>query len=85
MNSRKPTWLLALLGTLLGAVLMGLIAPSAIAWYFTPPVDLTFNCKPAIEWGLDTFRKSMIFGAIAGCIGGLIIARLLNRKEVTPQ
>ncbi|MGE0616592.1 MAG: hypothetical protein AB7P04_13235 [Bacteriovoracia bacterium] len=59
--------------TLFCTVLVGWFSPHVIGWYFTPPVDLSVSCGPAVAWGIDTYRKVMAWGAL----GGFVLATAL--------
>lgn len=65
----------------LAMVLAGIFAPGMISWYFTPPTDLAFNCKPALEWGISTYQKALLGSGIGGAIIGLVIGALIARRR----
>lgn len=72
-------------GGLLGAVLVAWFSPTLISWYFEPPVDFGVNCRPAVDWGLNVYRKSMLIGGGLGAIiGGLLILAFRERKRTSP-
>jgi hypothetical protein len=84
-SKMKNFFYFLLFSALLGAVLVGWFAPSLISWYFTPPADLLITCKPAVEWGMSTYRKSILFGGILGLVmGAIIYFALPNSKKPKP-
>ena len=64
---------------LLTVLLVGWFAPGLIAWYYSPPVELGVTCKPAVEWGIAVYRKTLLAGTAAGFILGAIAAGLWAR------
>lgn len=60
-------------GALLGAVIFAWSSPSVIAWYFSPPSDLSISCKPAVEWAIYTYRKVLFTGVLLGAIVSSIL------------
>ncbi len=64
--------------SLLAAVLSAWFAPRLISWYYTPPVELGVTCKPAVEWGIAVYRKTVLAGAGAGFLVGLGVAWLFR-------
>lgn len=69
---------------LLTSVLAAWYAPGLIAWYYTPPVELGVTCKPAVQWGIDVYRKTVLAGALGGVVLGAFVAALLPRPKVKP-
>lgn len=62
----------------------GWFAPGLIAWYYTPPVELGVSCKPAVEWGIATYRKVLVAGAGGGFVLGIACALALSRALPKP-
>ncbi len=60
----------------LTVLLIGWAAPSLIAWYFTPPVEIGVTCKPAVVWAIDVYRKTLLMGAGGGFALGLVAATI---------
>lgn len=67
---KKFLWTV-LCGALLGSVIFAWASPSVIAWYFSPPTDLSISCKPAVEWAIFTYRKVLFTGVL---LGGIVSA-----------
>jgi hypothetical protein len=49
------------------------LSPNVIAWYFSPPTDLSISCKPAVEWAIQTYRKVLFTGVLLGAIVSAIL------------
>jgi hypothetical protein len=64
---KRFLWTIAA-GALLGAVAFAWFSPGLIEWYFSPPADLALTCKPAVEWGIETYRRVMFAGVLIGAI-----------------
>ncbi len=79
----KRFFLFSLTAALLGAVIVAWFSPQAIAWYFAPPVDI-INCKRAVDWGLETYRKCMVGGSLMGFIAGSVLYFAFKSKKVKP-
>lgn len=64
---------------------VGWFAPSWIAWYYTPPVEIGVTCKPAVVWAIDVYRKTLLAGGAGGFLIGLAVAgvnaQLLNKPK----
>jgi hypothetical protein len=56
------------IGCVLGGIVTSWLAPKAIAWYFTPPIEMALNCKAPIEWALHKLQMAQLFGTLAGGI-----------------
>ena len=69
----KNFLLFTLVGALVGAVLFALFSPQVISWYFSPPAELAFSCKSAVEWGIEVFRKAMFTGMLLGAIAAVVL------------
>lgn len=69
----KRPLVLAITFSLLGSILANWLGPKALAWYFDPPVEMGFNCKPAVEWGMEKLQ----YLQLAGLVGGLVLGGLL--------
>jgi formate/nitrite transporter FocA (FNT family) len=69
---RKFLWTVVC-GALLGAVVFAWLSPNVIAWYFSPPSDLSISCKPAVEWAIHTYRKVLFTGVLLGAIVSSIL------------
>ncbi|RZA08270.1 MAG: hypothetical protein EOP11_05310 [Proteobacteria bacterium] len=73
-----------LIGALLGAVIFAWLSPNVIAWYFSPPTDLSISCKPAVEWAINTYRKVLFTGVLLGAIASAIIFFAFYRPGSRP-
>jgi glycerol uptake facilitator-like aquaporin len=69
---KRYIWVLTA-GALLGAVTFAWFSPSLIEWYFSPPSDLAFSCKPAVQWGIHAYRKVVFTGMLMGGIAATIL------------
>jgi hypothetical protein len=69
----KKTLRLAAIGCLLGGIATTWLAPKAIAWYFTPPIEMAINCKVPIEWALHKLQMAQLIGTVGG---GILFAGL---------
>lgn len=68
--------------SLLGAVLVAWFSPQLISWYFTPPADIPLSCKASVDWGILTYRKMLVIGALMGAIAGLVVfLAFVTRKK----
>lgn len=61
------------IGCVLGGIATSWLAPKAIAWYFTPPIEMALNCKTPIEWALHKLQLAQLFGTLTGGILFLIL------------
>ena len=68
-------------------LVVGWAAPSLIAWYFTPPVEIGVTCKPAVVWAIDVYRKTLLAGAGGGFLLGVVAATINAQllKASTPK
>ncbi len=77
---RSALWLVVV-GSLIGAVLSTWLAPKMIAWYFTPPAQMGFNCVEPIQWALGKLQTAQFVGIVVGAAGGFAIYFGLFRKK----
>ncbi len=75
----KRFLLVALTVAGMASLAVGWFAPSFIAWYYTPPVELGVTCKPAVVWAIDVYRKTLLSGAAGGFLLGLLVATVNTR------
>jgi hypothetical protein len=58
----------ALFGGLVGVILSCIYGPRVISWWFEPPVDVGYNCRPATDWAMSRLMMvqsgSMVVGAL---------------------
>jgi|GEM_PF-1532765 len=71
-------------GSLLGAVVSGWFSKEMISWWWSPPVDIALNCRGAVEWGIDAYRKFMITGAVLGAVFGFLALFIVNKRKPMP-
>lgn len=78
---------LAAIGCILGGIAASWLAPKAIAWYFTPPIEMALNCKAPIEWALHKLQLAQLFGTLAGGFLSAVIGMTLfkQKEENLPQ
>ncbi len=69
-RSYAGLWLTAV-GALIGGVLSTWLAPKMIAWYFTPPAQMGFNCVDPINWALHKMLVAQLSGIGVGAICGV--------------
>lgn len=55
-----------ILGGILGLIITSIVAPKLIIWYYTPPSQIPFNCKPSMEWAFDILNKAQVIGVLVG-------------------
>ena len=79
----KKISIVVLITALIVTFITGLFAPGIISWYFAPPVDLAVNCRTAVEWGIDTYRKTLLYGSAVGIVLGLALGLTVFRGRVT--
>jgi hypothetical protein len=76
-------------GSLLGVIFFGWFSPQLISWYFTPPAELAFSCKPAMEWGMGVYQKviatGLIMGAIAFALLFFAVCSFRNKNQAGPK
>jgi len=70
-----------IVGSLVGGILSTWLAPKMIAWYFTPPAQLGFNCVDPIRWALGKLQVAQSVGIVLGGVAGLTIYFWLFRKK----
>jgi hypothetical protein len=63
--------------------LVAWFSPQFISWYFTPPADLVLSCKPAVEWGIEAYRKMVLIGALFGLVIGVAICIIVKNRSKT--
>lgn len=73
MKTTKRFIITIFMGALIGGVASAWFSPGMIEWYFSPPADLALSCKPAVQWAIETYRKVIILG----CMAGLLIAAII--------
>lgn len=66
--------------SLAGLVAASLAGPSVLRWYFESPVNVGFNCAPAVEWAIQKFIIVQVIGLLSGLVLGFLTSRLLPRK-----
>lgn len=64
-----------------GIALFAWFSPQIIGWYFAPPVNMLVNCRPAVDWGLEVYRKSMLAGGVIGIVVGIAIYAVFMRDK----
>ncbi|MCM0607013.1 MAG: hypothetical protein KA715_13060 [Xanthomonadaceae bacterium] len=71
---------------LAGIALFAWFSPQIIGWYFAPPVNMLVNCRPAVDWSLDVYKKAMLAGGGVGIVvGAVIYALLMKNKKPSSQ
>jgi hypothetical protein len=85
MTLMKRLLLVLALGALLGGVGFAWFSPRLIEWYFSPPSDLAFSCKPAVEWAITTYRKVIFTGMLMGGIATSLLFFALQSRKSTKQ
>ncbi len=68
-------------GIVIGAALTTWLAPSGIAWYFDPPVDMGVSCREATEWAMARFRNAQFFGVLGGGILGIAVLAFFRKRS----
>ena len=77
----RRSLIVVLAATLASVLLVGWFAPRMIAWYFSPPVEIGVSCKPAVEWGIAVYRKTLVLGAAGGFGLGVLAAAVWGLKS----
>jgi hypothetical protein len=74
------------IGGILGAVIVGLLAPKMLGWYWETPLDIGVSCKPAVDWGVGRFQDLQLISIVAGGVLNSILFMTVFRRRntVTP-
>lgn len=80
---KKPL-IFALVGSLAGILLVSFLGPRALAWYFDPPVEMGFNCLPAVEWAMTRLLQVQGLGVLGGFLLGLGVSLYFRRQKDIP-
>ena len=81
----KRPLVLAIIMSLLGSILANWLGPKVLAWYFEPPVEIGFNCRPAVEWGMEKLQYMQAGGLVGGLLLGGILGLVFSKKETKPS
>lgn len=81
----KKTIRMAAIGSILGGIATSWLAPKAIAWYFTPPIEMALNCKAPIEWALHKLQLAQLFGTVAGAILFVLLSLTIFKEKTDTQ
>ena len=81
----KKTIRMAAIGSILGGITTSWLAPKAIAWYFTPPIEMALNCKAPIEWALHKLQLAQLFGTAAGAILFVLLSFTIFKEKTDTQ
>ena len=81
----KKTIRMAAIGSILGGIATSWLAPKAIAWYFTPPIEMALNCKAPIEWALHKLQLAQLFGNDAGAILFVLLSLTIFKEKTDTQ
>jgi hypothetical protein len=83
METMKKFLTLALLGGLLGIVVVTFVAPSISRMLISAPVSFGVNCEPAADWSVGMLIRSQIIGFLVGGLGGafLTISSALKARK----
>ncbi len=86
MESLKKFMTLALIGGLLGIVLVTFIAPSISRMLISAPVSFGVNCEPAADWSVGMLIRSQIIGFSVGALAGafFVVSSLLKARKAKP-
>lgn len=68
-------------GVLVGGALTSWLAPSVIAWYFDPPVQMGVSCKEATEWAMSRLRVLQMIGAGCGGVAAVALVVLARKRN----
>ncbi|MBY0370578.1 hypothetical protein K2X33_07830 [bacterium] len=79
----KSTLWAVLSGAVLGEILVVLLGPGLILWYWTPPKQQEFTCTEPIQWALSRLQLAQGVGLVAGAGVGLLVYVLARRKPRT--
>ena len=58
------------------------LAPSALGWWFNPPIPVPISCTEAVEWGVRRLVQSQVLSIGLGLIAGCVIAFVTRKKAV---
>ncbi len=73
------------LGAIGGAILVSVVGPDLLAWYFEPPAFMGVTCQPAAVWAVHAFQRLQL-GAISVCgVLALILAQMLKKGPPKPK
>ncbi len=68
-------------GGLLGIVLSCVYGPNLISWWFEPPVEVGYNCRPATDWAMNRLILVQIISLVVGSLLSLGVMRLFKKKD----
>lgn len=68
-------------GGLVGIILSCLYGPNLISWWFEPPVEVGYNCRPATDWAMNRLILVQILSLFTGSLISLGIMRIFKRKS----
>ena len=77
----KRFFYVTLLSAFAASSVVAWFSPQAITWYFAPPTDLVISCKDAVEWGINSYRKTVLIGGLFGFIVGVAIYFFLESRN----
>lgn len=69
------------MGALLGVVLSCLYGPKVISWWFEPPVDVGYNCRPATDWAMKRLMLVQIASLLLGALLATGILKVFKKRE----
>ena len=82
MKTIKRFFLIIFAGAMFGGVLFAWFSPYIIDWYFTSPMDnLILNCRPAMVWAIDSYRKAILAGTGIGAVLSLVLYLAFGLKS----
>jgi uncharacterized membrane protein len=73
------------LGAIGGAVLVSLVGPDLLAWYFEPPAFMGVTCQPAAVWAVHAFQKLQLGAIAVSGVLALILAQMLKKGPPKPK
>lgn len=79
MRWKSALWAI-LTGAVFGEILVVLLGPGLILWYWTPPKQQEFTCTEPIHWALTRLQAAQAIGLAVGATLGALIYLLFARK-----
>jgi Mg/Co/Ni transporter MgtE len=69
-----------LIGAAVGMLLVGIVGPGIVAWWYQPPIADAFSCASSVRAALEQFVWLQLSAAVGLALASTLISFLVRRR-----